>query len=65
MIDVDTLPKPFGVDVPISLLKNNELTIEEANEILEKHLSKKKIKKQYGGTKLSELESEEFRYAFQ
>ena len=56
--------RPLGVNVPLSLLRNRELSLEEANMVLADHLKNKKVRRHDHGAKWMNRSYEEVLYIF-
>lgn len=56
--------RPLGVNVPLSLLRNNEMSLDEANRSLAMHLNKKKVKRYDHGMKWMGRAYDEVLYVF-
>jgi hypothetical protein len=52
------------VNVPLSLLRNNEINLDEANRALAMHLNKKKVKRYDHGMKWMNRAYDEVLYVF-
>lgn len=56
--------RPLGVNVPLSLLRNDEISLDEANRSLAMHLNKKKVKRYDHGMKWMGRAYDEVLYVF-
>ncbi len=56
--------RPLGVNVPISLLRDKDISLDEANRVLAQHLAKKKVKRYDHGMKWMGRAYDEVLYVF-
>jgi hypothetical protein len=56
--------RPLGVNVPISLLRDKDISLDEANRVLAQHLAKKKVKRYDYGMKWMGRAYDEVLYVF-
>ena len=56
--------RPLGVHVPLSLLRNDAISLDEANRVLAMHLNKKKVKRYDHGMKWMDRAYDEVLYVF-